>query len=63
MEKIVHPSATEEHLAKEGHDKGLAAVRQGFVNGDVVPSTDPKSTYGNYYGSYWDKVHAPKTTP
>jgi hypothetical protein len=35
---------------------GLAAVKQGFIDGKVSTSTDGKS-YPTYYGDAWDKAH------
>jgi hypothetical protein len=35
---------------------GMARVKKGFMDGEVVTSTDGKS-YPTFYGDYWDSVH------
>lgn len=54
--KASDPAATEDDLKKRGREAGKARVIQGFMDGEVVTSTDGKS-YPDYYGDAWDKKH------
>ncbi|MBC7797373.1 MAG: type VI secretion system tip protein VgrG [Pyrinomonadaceae bacterium] len=57
--KNANPNATQAELAEAGKKAGRDRVRQGFDNGEVVPSTSTGQTYPQYYGGSWDGQQPP----
>ncbi len=60
--KTDNPKATAAELDTIGRKAGLDRVREGFVNGEVVTSTNGQ-TYPEYYGGYWNNVHGTGNQP
>ena len=52
------PERSDADLQRIGRAAGKQRVTQGFTNGEVVTSTTPQKPYPQYYGEYWDEVHA-----
>jgi hypothetical protein len=58
-----NPNATDAELDAAGKKAGLDRVRNGFNNGEVVPSVDGTTNYRDYYGKGYDAVNPPAPTP
>ncbi|MBE7517308.1 MAG: type VI secretion system tip protein VgrG [Chloracidobacterium sp.] len=55
--RAADPNISDEQAEAIGREAGRQRVRQGFDNGEVVPSTSTGQTYPDYYGGDWDAHH------
>ncbi len=58
-----NPNISDQDAEAIGRQAGRDRVRQGFDNGEVVPSTSTGQTYPQYYGGDWDGHHPSPPSP